>query len=163
MKTMKIFVAGDHAGFEMKKELKKYLAGLGHEVEDFGPHNFDPQDDYPDFVIPLARAVALQQARGDHDTRGIVVAGSGQGEIMCANKIKGIRAALVHDEFSARMSREHNDANIMAMGARVIDTETAKKLVKIWLDTPFSQEERHKRRLEKIRQLEEKIYKNSKL
>ena len=146
---MQIFIGGDHAGFEMKRQLKEYLAGLGHETEDMGPHAFDVGDDYPDFVIPLARAVA-----GNPQSRGVVVAGSGQGEIMCANKVKGIRAALVYDEYSAKMSREHNDANLMALGARTTDLEKAKRLVKIWLETPFSGEERHIRRIGKIKRLE---------
>jgi ribose 5-phosphate isomerase B len=151
---MKIFIGGDHAGFEMKEELKKYLATLQYEVEDIGPHRFNPNDDYPDFVIPLAKAVTENP-----DSRGIVVAGSGEGEIMCANKIEGIRAALVYDSYSARISREHNDANIMAIGARTMDVETAKRLVKIWLETPFSYEERHIRRLRKIAELEQNLQK----
>jgi len=146
---VKIFLGGDHAGFEMKGQLKEYLVSLGYEVVDMGPYTYDAGDDYPDFVIPLAKAVAENPG-----SCGIVIAGSGQGEIMCANKIKGIRAALVYDEYSARISREHNDANVMAMGARVLDIETAKRLVKIWLETPFSGEERHVRRIGKIKALE---------
>lgn len=150
---MKLYIGGDHAGFEMKNALKRYLLDLGYQIEDFGPYEFDPQDDYPDFVIPLAEAVAK-----DPESKGIIIAGSGQGEIMCANKIKGIRAALVYDDYSAKISREHNDANIMAMGARVVDLATAKRLVKIWLDTPFSNEERHLRRIKKISQFEDKLH-----
>lgn len=151
---MKIFIGADHAGFQMKEDFKKYLSDLGYEIEDMGPEEYNPDDDYPDFIIPVAKAVALRQAQGDHNTYGIVIGGSGQGEAMCANKVKGIRAAVVYDEYSARMSREHNDANVMALGARVLDTDTAKRLVKIWLETPFSGEERHVRRLRKIENAE---------
>lgn len=147
---MKIFIGADHAGFQLKEDLKRYLSGLGYEVEDMGAKEFDPDDDYPDFIFPTARAVA----ENPQEHRGIIIGGSGQGEVMCANKIKGIRAALVYDEYSARMSREHNDANIMSIGARVLDTDTVKKLAKTWLETPFSGEERHKRRLAKIGALE---------
>lgn len=148
---MKIFIAADHAGFEMKQELKRYLEDLGYELEDVGPFALDPTDDYPDYVIPLAKKVAQNPG-----SRGIIVAGSGQGEIMCANKVRGIRAALLYDEYSARISRDHNDATVAALGARVLDIETAKRLVKLWLETPFSGEERHKRRLQKIADLEER-------
>ncbi len=147
---MKIFIGADHAGFNLKEGLKKYILELGYEIEDFGAHSFDPDDDYPDFIIPAAKAVAENPS----ESRGIVIGGSGQGEAICANKTKGIRAAVVYDEYSARMSREHNDANVMALGARTMDFETAKKLVKIWLETPFSEEERHVRRIKRIKNLE---------
>ena len=147
---MKIFIGADHAGFQMKEDLKKYLEDLGYGVEDMGPNAFNPDDDYPDFVIPVAKNVA----DNPQEFCGIVMGGSGQGEAMCANKIRGARAAVVYDEYSARMSRQDNDANVMALGARVLDTETAKRLVKIWLETSFSNEERHVRRIEKINKLE---------
>lgn len=147
---MKIFLGADHAGFRLKEELEEYLVDFGYEVEDLGPQEFDPDDDYPDFVVPVAKAVA----ENVQENRGIVIGGSGQGEAICANKIKGIRAAVVYNEYSARMSREDNDTNVAALGARVLDVETAKKLVRIWLETPFSGQERHKRRIQKIAKLE---------
>jgi ribose 5-phosphate isomerase B len=150
---MKIFIGTDHAGFELKEELKDFLGNLGCEVEDMGAYEFNEADDYPDFIWPVVTAVAEEIVKG-LDTRGIVIGGSGQGEAIVANKVKGIRAAVVYDEYSARMSREHNDANIISLGNRTLDIDKAKELVKIWLETPFSNEERHKRRIEKIKKLE---------
>lgn len=146
----KVFIAADHAGFQMKEDLKKYLADLGYEIQDMGAFELNPADDYPDFILPAAGKVAENLGEG----RGIVIGGSGQGEAIAANKIKGIRAAVVYDEYSARMSREHNDANIISLGARALNLETAKQLVRIWLETPFSGEERHKRRIKKITEVE---------
>ncbi len=150
---MKIYIGTDHAGFELKEELKKFLKGLGCEVEDKGAYEFNREDDYPDFILPVVKAVAEDIAR-DLDSRGIVIGGSGQGEAIVANKVKNIRAAVVYDEYSARMSREHNDANIVSLGTRTLSADRAKKLVKLWLETPFSNEERHKRRIEKIKTIE---------
>ena len=150
---MKIYIGTDHAGFELKEELKKFLKDLGCEVEDKGAYEFNREDDYPDFILPVVKAVAEDIAR-DLDSRGIVIGGSGQGEAIVANKIKKIRAAVVYDEYSARMSREHNDANIVSLGTRTLSADKAKKLVKLWLETPFSNEERHKRRIEKIKTIE---------
>lgn len=150
---MKIYLGADHAGFELKEELKKFLSELGYETEDKGAFELNPQDDYPDFVFGAALAVSRDIEQGI-DSRGVVIGGSGQGEAMAANKVKGIRAALVYDEYSARMSREHNDANVASFGARAIEPQEAKKLIKIWLETPFSGEERHKRRIEKISDFE---------
>ncbi len=150
---MKIYIGTDHAGFELKEELKKFLKDLGCEVEDKGAYEFNREDDYPDFILPVVKAVAEDIAR-DLDSRGIVIGGSGQGEAIVANKVKKIRAAVVYDEYSARMSREHNDANIVSLGTRTLSADKAKKLVKLWLETPFSNEERHKRRIEKIKTIE---------
>jgi ribose 5-phosphate isomerase B len=150
---MKIYIGTDHAGFELKEELKKFLKDLGCEVEDKGAYEFNREDDYPDFILPVVKAVAEDIAR-DLDSRGIVIGGSGQGEAIVANKVKNIRAAVVYDEYSARMSREHNDANIVSLGTRTLSADKAKKLVKLWLETPFSNEERHKRRIEKIKTIE---------
>jgi ribose 5-phosphate isomerase B len=150
---MKIYIGTDHAGFELKEELKKFLEDLGCEVEDKGAYEFNKEDDYPDFILPVVKAVAEDIAR-DLDSRGIVIGGSGQGEAIVANKVKKIRAAVVYDEYSARMSREHNDANIVSLGTRTLSADKAKKLVKLWLETPFSNEERHKRRIEKIKTIE---------
>jgi ribose 5-phosphate isomerase B len=150
---MKIYIGTDHAGFELKEELKKFLKDLGCEVEDKGAYEFNREDDYPDFILPVVKAVAEDIAK-DLDSRGIVIGGSGQGEAIVANKVKNIRAAVVYDEYSARMSREHNDANIVSLGTRTLSADKAKKLVKLWLETPFSNEERHKRRIEKIKTIE---------
>ncbi len=150
---MKIYIGTDHAGFELKEELKKFLKDLGCEVEDKGAYEFNREDDYPDFILPVVKAVAEDIAR-DLDSRGIVIGGSGQGEAIVANKVKKIRAAVVYDEYSAKMSREHNDANIVSLGTRTLSADKAKKLVKLWLETPFSNEERHKRRIEKIKIIE---------
>jgi ribose 5-phosphate isomerase B len=150
---MKIYIGTDHAGFELKEELKKFLKDLGCEVEDKGAYEFNREDDYPDFILPVVKAVAEDIAR-DLDSRGIVIGGSGQGEAIVANKVKNIRAAVVYDEYSAKMSREHNDANIVSLGTRTLSADKAKKLVKLWLETPFSNEERHKRRIEKIKTIE---------
>lgn len=141
----KIYIGTDHAGFELKEELVKFLKNLSYEVEDKGAYKFDEADDYPDFIFPVAEAVSQNE-----DSKGIVIGGSGQGEAMVANKVKDIRAAVVYDEYSAKMSREHNDANVMSLGARTVSVEEAKKLVKLWLGTPFSGEERHQRRINKI-------------
>ena len=143
-----IYIGADHAGFKLKEELKEFLRDLGYDVEDTGAYKFDENDDYPDFIIPVARAVA----KNPEHNNGIVIGGSGQGEAMAANRIKGVRAALIYDKYSAKMSREHNNANIISLGARVLSVRKAKKLVKLWLDTPFSNGERHIRRIKKIDQ-----------
>lgn len=152
---MKVFIGSDHAGFKLKEKVKEYLLYLGYEVEDKGAFKYNAQDDYPDFMIPVAKAVV----QNSNKYRGITIGGSGQGEAMVTNKVKGIRTAVVYDKYSAIISREHNDANVMALGARTIDFKKAKKLVKIWLETPFSQKERHKRRLKKIKKLEINVFK----
>ncbi len=141
----KIFIGADHAGFSAKEELKPYLEGLGFLVEDLGNTMLDLNDDYPDFIIPVAKAVAENP-----ESKGIVIGGSGQGEAIAANKVAGIRAALIYDEYSAKMSREHNNANVASFGARVLDVEKMKELLRLWLDTPFSHEERHQRRIDKL-------------
>lgn len=146
---MKVYIGSDHGGYELKEELKKYLGELGQEVEDMGAHELNPQDDYPDFVIPVALRVAQGKLQNE-DVVGIVIGRSGQGEAIAANKVKGVRAALCMNEQMARMAREHNDANVLSLGADFIDVETAKKIVKVFLDTPFSEEERHKKRIAKI-------------
>ena len=150
---MKIYIGTDHAGFELKEELKMFLESLGCEVEDKGAFEFNEADDYPDFIFPVVKAVA-EDIVSDMVSRGIVIGGSGQGEAIVANKVKGIRAAVVYDEYSAKMSREHNDANIISLGNRTLSITKAKDLVKLWLETPFSNEERHKRRIEKIKAIE---------
>ncbi len=162
---MKIYFAGDHAGFEMKQKLIEFVRTLGHTVEDLGPLEPKAGDDYPDFVIPLARKIASQaQTYADHTpnyaeksqresaARGIVVAGSGQGEIIAMNRVKGARAALFCpcNLELIKASRDHNDSNIFAIGARFCTPDEAKKGIIVWLETPFSGDERHLRRLKKI-------------
>ena len=144
---MKIYIGADHAGFEMKEVLKKYLADLGHEVEDKGAFKYDPDDDYPDFMFPVAREVA----RDPEASRGIIIGGSGQGEAMTANRVRGVRSAVYCGGTLdiIRLSRAHNNSNVLALGARFIDDELAKKAVKLWLETPFDGG-RHQRRIEKL-------------
>ena len=147
MKPKKIFLGADHAGFELKEHIKKYLLDSGIEVVDEGAHKFDPEDDYPDFIEPAAEKVA-----NDSDSRGIIFGGSGQGEAIAANKVKGIRAAVYYggNMEIARLSRTHNDANILSLGARFLAKEEAVEAVKLWLETDFSNEARHARRIRKI-------------
>lgn len=148
---MKIFIGSDHAGFELKEKLIPFIKELGHEVEDKGAFSYNAGDDYPDFVKPVASAVASDPER----SRGIVLGGSGQGEAICANKFKNIRAmeyyAPSRGEVSIiKDSRGHNDSNILSLGARFLSEEEAKSAVKVWLETPFSNEERHVRRIKKL-------------
>lgn len=144
-----LYIASDHAGYPLKEELKIFLEEMGLEFEDLGNEQLDPSDDYPDFAFRLAHNVLENE-----DSKGILICGTGQGMCIAANKINGIRAAFVHDEFTARSAAEHLNANIICLGGRVTDFETAKKLVKIWLETEFSREEKHERRLEKIENIE---------
>ncbi len=143
----KIFIGTDHAGFELKNSLVVFLKTLGYEVTDMGAHSYEVLDDYPDFVRPVAEAVA-----GDQESRGIILGGSGQGEAMCANRVRGARAAVYYGgPFDiAVLSREHNDANILSLGARFVDEDEAKEVVRVWLETPFGGEEKHARRIRKI-------------
>lgn len=145
---MRIYLGTDHAGFELKEKLKKYLLELGYQVEDLGNLAYNEEDDYPDFVLPVAHAVA----RDPEQSRGIVLGGSGQGEAMTANRIKGVRAAVIYNynKDIIKLSREHNNANVLSLGARFLSEKEAKKAVKLWLETPFSNKERHIRRIKKI-------------
>ena len=142
---MKIAIGADHGGFPLKEELADILRQAGHEVEDLGAHRYDSQDDYPDFALAVARAVVDGQAR-----RGIVVCGSGVGASVAANKVKGARAALCHDTYSARQGVEHDDLNVLCLGGHVVGIELAKDITKAYLEAEFSGEERHRRRLSKI-------------
>jgi len=144
---VRIAVAADHAGFRLKEAVKVFLEDAGHDVEDHGTFSEEPVD-YPRFCAAAARAVAS----GDAD-RGIVMGGSGQGEQIAANKVNGIRAALCHDLWLARLSRAHNDANVLAMGGRVVAPAYAKEIVQVWLATPF-EEGRHVPRIEQIAAIE---------
>ena len=141
---MKIAIACDHGALALKNNLRDYLTGKGHEVTDFGTHTLDSCD-YPDYVKPAAEAVA-----GGQCDRGIVLCSTGIGVSIAANKVKGIRCALLSDLMSARLTREHNDTNMMAMGALIVGEALAKEIVDIWLTTEFSQGERHARRIAKL-------------
>jgi len=144
---MKIFIGTDHAGFELKENLVDFLRAEGHDVEDMGAHALDALDDYPDFIRPVAEAVVK-----DLGSRGIILGGSGQGEAMCANRVNGARAAVYYGGTVdiAILSREHNNANILSIGARFVEIDEAKEVVRVWLETPFSGEEKHARRITKI-------------
>jgi ribose 5-phosphate isomerase B len=144
---MRIAMGADHAGFPLKEELKGFLESEGHEVIDVGTDSTEPVD-YPAFCAAVARSVADGQAE-----RGIVLGGSGQGEQIVANKIDGIRASLCHDLYTARLAREHNDANVLGLGARVIAPTYAKEIVRLWLATPF-EGGRHVARIEQIAMIE---------
>ncbi len=145
---MKIAVGSDHAGLSLKKEIIALLKEMSVQVEDFGGSDAWPVD-YPDVARPVAEAVAA----GDFD-RGILICGTGIGMSITANKVKGVRAALCHDTFSAHASREHNDANVLCMGQRVIGVGPALDVVRSWLAAEFSSEERHARRVQKIGEIE---------
>lgn len=146
---MRVGIAADHGGFELKEYLAEALRDAGHEVVDFGASGLDPRDDYPDFVIPLARAVA----RGGVE-RGVAVCGSGVGASVAANKVPGVRAALIHDGFSAHQGVEDDDMNLICLGGRVAGSAFAWDLVSQFLAARFSGVDRHRRRLEKISALE---------
>ena len=143
---MKIFLAADHAGFELKEFLSNHLIQLGYNVEDCGAYEMDSTDDYPDFIIPAARKVA-----SDPDSRGIIMGGSGQGEAIAANRIKGVRAAVYYDGpiDIVKLSRSHNNANILSLGARFISNEKAVEVVKMWFNEPF-EGGRHQKRIDKL-------------
>ena len=145
---MTIYIGADHRGFKLKEILKIFLKENGYDVVDFGNSNYDENDDYPDFILPVAKKVA----ESPEQNRGIVLGGSGQGEAMAANRIKGVRAAVIYsyNEDIIKLSREHNDANVLSLGASFLNEEQAKKAVKLWLETPFSGEERHIKRIKKI-------------
>ncbi len=146
---MRLGIATDHGGFTLKEELLGHLRAAGHEVVDFGAHDLNPGDDYPDFVTPLARAVAA----GDVE-RGIAVCGSGVGACVCANKVPGVRAGLVQDHFSARQGVEDDHMNIICMGGRIIGPSLAWDVIEAFLNATFSQDARHLRRLSKVATLE---------
>jgi len=149
---MRVGIAADHGGFDLKVQVAEWLRGSEFEVVDFGAHELNPGDDYPDFIIPLARAVAA----GEVD-RGVALCGSGVGASIAANKIAGVRAALIHDVFSAHQGVEDDDMNVFCMGGKVIGSALALELIQTFLAAHFSGAERHLRRLEKMALLE--IYK----
>mgnify|MGYP002393350114 FL=1 len=146
---MKLGIAADHGGFELKKEISERLRVAGHEVVDFGAHSLDPEDDYPDFVIPMARAVS----RGEVE-RGIALCGSGIGACIATNKVRGVRASIIEDAYSARQGVEHDDMNIVCMGGRTMGIELVWQLLETFLEARFTGAERHRRRLAKVLALE---------
>ncbi|HUC88464.1 MAG TPA: RpiB/LacA/LacB family sugar-phosphate isomerase [Candidatus Paceibacterota bacterium] len=143
---MKIYIGADHAGYELKENLKTYLTGLGLEVIDKGAFELNNNDDYPDFITPVAEAVAKEESFG------VIIGGSGQGEAMCANRVAGIRASVYygHSLDIIKITREHNNANILSLGARFITIDEAKEAIKLFIDTKFSGDERHIRRIRKF-------------
>ena len=142
---MRIHIGSDHAGLEFKNELIAHLVAKGHDVTDHGPYEYDALDDYPDFCIPCAEAVAK-----DASSLGIVLGGSGNGEQIAANKVKGVRAALVWSIETAKLAREHNNANVISLGQRLHDADFVKQLIDTFIATKFPGDERHVRRIDKI-------------
>jgi ribose 5-phosphate isomerase B len=142
---MRVHIGGDHAAHELQRDLVTWLAGQGHDVVDHGPVGYDELDDYPVFVLRAAQAVVAEP-----DSLGIVLGGSGNGEQIAANKVAGVRAALAYDPELARLAREHNDANVVSLGARMHSLQEAHAIVEAFLSTSFSGAERHQRRIDMI-------------
>jgi ribose 5-phosphate isomerase B len=147
---MRVGVAADHGGFSLKEILKRQLSLQGFEVIDFGAYALEPGDDYPDFVIPLAQAVAQHELE-----RGLAICGSGVGACMAANKVPGVRACLIHDYYSAHQGVEHDDMNLLCLGGQIVGEALARDLVHAFLNARFTGEERHRRRLAKITALQQ--------
>jgi ribose 5-phosphate isomerase B len=147
--TMRVGIAADHGGFTLKEQVTESLRSSGYEVVDFGAHELNPGDDYPDFIIPLARAVAAGQV-----DRGLALCGSGVGASIAANKVPGVRAGLIHDGFSAHQGVEDDDMNVFCLGGRVVGSSLALELIATFLAARFSGAERHQRRLAKVQALE---------
>ena len=146
---MRIAIGADHAGYQLKAPLTELLKELGHEVVDVGPESYDPVDDYPDYSRALADVVTGVEA-----DRGVLVCGSGVGACLAANKVRGVRASVCHDTFSARQGVEHDDMNVLCLGARIVGLELARELVTAFVEATFSAEERHIRRLNKVLAME---------
>jgi ribose 5-phosphate isomerase B len=147
---VRVYLGSDHAGFELKQHLAEHLTSIGHEPVDCGPHAFDAEDDYPPFVMLAASRVVA-----DDGSAGIVIGGSGNGEAIAANKVAGVRCALAFSEDTARLAREHNDANVLSLGARMYDTATATRYAEVFLSTEFTGEPRHVRRIGMLTAYEE--------
>ena len=151
---MKIFIASDHAGFRLKSMLTEWLVVSGHEIKDFGPYDYNSKDDYPDFIRPMAEGLSEELSK-DPEVKGIILGYSGQGEAQVANRVKGIRATVLYspnDEI-VKLSREHNNSNILSLGASFFDEENAKQAIDLWLKTDFDssgENARHLRRIQKI-------------
>ncbi|MEA2112648.1 MAG: RpiB/LacA/LacB family sugar-phosphate isomerase [Patescibacteria group bacterium] len=150
---MKILITSDHAGFELKNEIVSYLIELGYDVNDKGPSQYYSEDDYPDLIAPVADVVSKNSR-----LKAIIIGGSGQGEAIVANRFKGVRAVVYNTANLniIKLSREHNDANVLSLGARFLSLEESKEAVRLWLKTEFSNDERHLRRLQKIELLSDK-------
>lgn len=153
MAKEKICIGSDHAGFRLKGIVRGLLEEQGHPVEDVGPCEYDANDDYPDYAARVCEKIL------ENGGSGILVCGTGQGMDRAANKFPGIQAAVCWDEFSARVAKEHGNVNVLCLGGRSVSEETAKKIVKIWLENPFANEERHARRINKIREIEKRFVK----
>ncbi len=155
---MKIYFASDHAGFEMKNVLATFVKSLKYEVFDLGPMTLDPNDDYPIFI----EKAALEVYNNPQSLRAIIIGGSGQGEAIVANRFPNVRAAVYYggNKNIVSLSREHNDTNVLSLGARFLSIPEAKEVVKLWLETAFSEDSRHMRRLREIDELEVSLYKN---
>jgi ribose 5-phosphate isomerase B len=147
---MRIHIGSDHAGLELKAALIEYLESKGHNVTDHGPFEFDAVDDYPDFCIPAAIATVV-----DPGSLGIVLGGSGNGEQIAANKVKGVRAALAWSIETAQLAKEHNNANVVGIGGRMHSIDECKRIIDAFIETPFSNDERHVRRINKITKYED--------
>lgn len=152
-KQNKIFLGADHAGFKLKEEIKQFLDETGYIYEDLGAYTGENGSDYPEIAFKLANKVA------EHNGKGILMCGTGTGEAIVANKVKGIRAANCFDEYTARMSREHNNSNVLCLGARTLNKGSSEKIVEIWLEADFSSEARHRRRVRQIEDIEKKVFK----
>ena len=150
---MRIHIATDHAGLEFSDDLRRHLSAAGHDVIDHGPTSYDALDDYPSFCINAARAVVADQAAGIQ-CLGVVFGGSGNGEQIAANKVVGARAALVWNDSTALLARQHNDANVISIGARQHTVEEAKHFIDVFISEPFSGDERHARRIDQIAEYE---------
>jgi len=142
---MRVYIGSDHAGFELKSALVEHMSTAGHEVVDIGPHAYDAQDDYPPYCLETGRRVVA-----DPGSLAVVIGGSGNGEQIAANKVAGVRAALAWSQRTAQLSRQHNDANVISLGAREHDIPTAISLVETFLATPFSHDPRHQRRIDLV-------------
>ncbi len=142
---MRVHLGSDHAGLELKQHLAKHLEATGHEIIDHGPHQYDPEDDYPPYCLRAGEAVVA-----DPDSLGVVIGGSGNGEQIAANKVKGVRAALAWSLETARLGRQHNNANVVAVGARMHSVDEATSFVEAFLAEPFSQNPRHIRRIDQL-------------
>ena len=147
---MRVAIGADHGGYSLKSELVELVSGQGHEVVDVGAHSVDPLDDYPDFAKAVAESLARNQA-----DRGIMVCGSGVGASVAANKVRGVRASVCHDTYSAHQGVEHDDMNVLCLGARIVGSELARELVDSFLSARFTGEERHQRRLGKLLSMED--------
>ena len=157
---MKIYIGADHAGYSLKELLLPYLTELGHEVVDLGAYQYDPQDDYPDFIAP----VAIKVSHSFEECRGIVIGASGQGEAIVANRFPRVRCVVFNGQYDPRdgrdipdeitLSREHNNSNVISFGARFLNEEEVKHAVRLWLDLAYSEDERHTRRIQKIDDLD---------